>query len=167
MLDRVVAYLRTHGVPFRLSSHPSPEPLPAVAHCVPPGGLAVETQVLVVGGQPAIACLPRGERLSLPELRHELRAEVIEGSPADLKPPYSQAGGQIPPLGGAMGALTLIDERLTSASAIVFTAFSPNDCIELSYDEFARLERPRVASFTTGGELPEHAEPQEPNKKVA
>jgi hypothetical protein len=36
----------------------------------------------------------------------------------------------------------------------VFLAFSPGDWVEIPYDDFARLERPRIASFAIGGELP-------------
>jgi len=167
MLDQIVHYLRARDISFRLSSQPSPEPLPEVAYPVPPGGLVVETQVLLVGGRVAIACMAQGAKLSLPGLRHEFGMDVIEGAPADLPPPYSRAAGRLPPLGGAMSALTIVDEQVSLASAIVFTAFAPSDHIELSYDEFARLEQPRIASFAVGGELPEGHEEEETQKKVA
>jgi prolyl-tRNA editing enzyme YbaK/EbsC (Cys-tRNA(Pro) deacylase) len=155
MLAQVVHYLQDHGTSFRLSSQPTPEPLPAVAHAVPPGGLVVETQVLLVGGRAAIACIARGAKVSLPQLGRELGMVVVEAGPGDLPAPYSSATGPIPPLGGAMDVLTIVDTRAMQASALVFTAFSAFDFLELPIDEFARLERPRVASFATGGELPE------------
>jgi prolyl-tRNA editing enzyme YbaK/EbsC (Cys-tRNA(Pro) deacylase) len=155
MLDRVVHHLRANGISFRLSSQPSPEPLPEVAQSIPPGGLFVETRVLLVAGRPAVAVIPRGAQVSLPALTNELSAEVIEGSPADLPPPFTGAAGSIPPLGSAMGVLTMIDTRVSLASAIVFTAFSPHDAFEIPFDEYARLERPRISSFAVGGELPE------------
>jgi hypothetical protein len=37
---------------------------------------------------------------------------------------------------------------------VVFRAFGPSDYIEINYDDFARQERPRVASFAHAGELP-------------
>jgi hypothetical protein len=61
-----------------------------------------------------------------------------------------------------MGVLTIIDDRVSLAAALVFTAFSPHDAIEIPFDEYARLERPRIASFAGGGELPESTE--EPRK---
>lgn len=164
MINRVVSHLRDNGISFRLSSQPSPEPLPAVAHEVPPGGLVVDTRVLLIGGRPAIACVPRGAKLDLPGLAHELGAAVLEGSAADLPPPFTGASSPIPPLGSAMGVLTILDTRMVAASAIVFEAFSRCDCFEVPYDAFERLEHPRVASFAVGGELPEH---QETQRKVA
>ena len=60
----------------------------------------------------------------------------------------------MPPLGGALRALVIIDESLQSAGALVFDAFSHDDFFEIPYDQYALLEQPRVASFVFGGELP-------------
>lgn len=156
MLNQVVHYLRAHGVPFRLSSAPSPEPSPTVAHPpVPPGGALVETRVIVVGGKAVIACMSPGAVPSLAQLERVLGLVALEGAPSDLPAPFAQAAGWIPPLGGAMGVVTVIDERLASASVLVFQAFSPNDWMEVPYDDFGRLECPRVAAFATFGELPD------------
>jgi prolyl-tRNA editing enzyme YbaK/EbsC (Cys-tRNA(Pro) deacylase) len=167
MLGRIVNHLRENGISFRLSSQPSPEPLPEVAHPVPPGGLVVDTTVLLAGGRAAVAVVPRGTKVDLPALVNELKAEVIEATPADLPPPFTGAAGPIPPLGTALGVPTIIDTRVTIASAVVFEAFSRSDCIEIPYDEFARLERPRIASFAAFGELPERTDTQQPARKVA
>lgn len=127
----------------------------------------VESRVLLVGGQPAIACVPVGAGLSLPRLAAELGAEVVEGSAGDLPAPYTGAAGPVPPLGRGMGALTLIDETVAAASAVAFAAFAPTDIVEIPYDDFSRLERPRVASFAIGGELPERSEVRELERKSA
>jgi hypothetical protein len=84
----------------------------------------------------------------------ELGVVVADGSPGDLPPPYARATGPIPPLGGAMGVPTLVDQGVTAADVLVFTVFSLCDYLEIDYDDFARLELPRVASFAVSGELP-------------
>lgn len=154
MIDRVVRYLRSQGVPFRLSSYPAPEALPEVAHRLPPGGLRVVTHVLLVGGRPAIACMARGAQLNLPRLTHELGTTVLEGSAEDLPPPYTNVAGPIPPFGAEIGTLTIVDEAVTLAASIGFDTFSSTDIMDIVYDDFSRLERPRVASFAIDGELP-------------
>lgn len=126
----------------------------------------VETHVLLVDGQPAIACTVRGAKLSLPSLMNEL-GMVMEGSSQDLPPPYKGADGPTPPLGGAMGALILVDEAVATASSIAFAVFARTDILEIPYDDFSRVEQPRVASFAVGGELPESSEESEPERKVA
>ncbi|APR85348.1 Hypothetical protein A7982_10697 [Minicystis rosea] len=167
MIDRVVNYLRGHGISFRLSSQPAPEAIPAVAFAVPPGGIAVETQVLLVGGRPAIACFPRGEQVSMPALVNELGAEVIAGNPSDLPAPFAAASGPIPPVGGALGALTIVDERVAQKGAIVFYAFSSCDWFEIPFDDFARVEQPKFAAFAVGGELPTGREVKKRANKAA
>jgi prolyl-tRNA editing enzyme YbaK/EbsC (Cys-tRNA(Pro) deacylase) len=129
-----------------------------VAERLPAGGAWVETQVVLVDGAPAIACMPPGEQLSYPALANALGTDaVLEGSTADLPAPFTSAKGPVPPLGGVMNALTLVDEGLIGASALVFAAFSASDIVEIPYDELARLERPRIAKFALGGELPQSA----------
>jgi prolyl-tRNA editing enzyme YbaK/EbsC (Cys-tRNA(Pro) deacylase) len=167
MLGQVVEYLHQHGVAFRLYSDPSPEPLPRVAQPLPGSTLRVETRMLSIGGQPAIACIPQGTTVNLRRLSHELGAEVSEAGPEDLAAPYSTADGPLPPFGGALRALTLVDERVPLASSLAFAAVSTTVLIELPYDEFARLEQPRIASFADSGELPETSTVSEPERKSA
>jgi prolyl-tRNA editing enzyme YbaK/EbsC (Cys-tRNA(Pro) deacylase) len=167
MLDRIVRYLRSHAVPFRLASHPSPEPLPTIAVRPPPGGMLVQTHVLIAGGRTVIAVIPRGDTLDLPGLGIELGTAVAPGEPGDLPAPYTGATGAIPPLGGAFGCLTMVDERVTTTSSIVFEAFSPDDIVEIPYDDFSRLEQPRIARFAIAGELPERGVSEEPERRSA
>lgn len=167
LLDRIVWYLRAHQISFRLTSRPSPESLPDVAFAVSPASVRVQTRLLLVGGRPAIACVARGAKVSLQRLAHELGVPVSEAVRAYLPPPYTRASGPIPPLGGAMDAITIVDAGVTNAPAIAFEVFSAFDCIELPYDDFARHERPRVASFAIGGELPEQTESEAASRQVA
>jgi prolyl-tRNA editing enzyme YbaK/EbsC (Cys-tRNA(Pro) deacylase) len=167
MLARVVQYLHANAAPFRLFSHPSPEPLPEVAYRPPPGAVHIATHVLLIGGRAAIACTHQGAKLSLPELSRGFGAVVAPGSAQDLPAPFTGATGPIPPLGRAMGLFTVVDEAVTRSSAIVFEAFSGTDIVEMPYDDFARLESPRIASFATGGELPVGTHEAEPEKRSA
>ena len=153
MLDQIIHYLRSRDIPFRLSSHPSPEPLPEVAHPLPPGGMRVDVQVILVAGRAILAAVPHGAKVGFPGLTRELGVAVIEGFTSDLPPPYSRATGGIPPFGGAMGVPTFVDEAVTTAAVLTFTTFSPGDYLEIDYDDFARLEQPRVSAFAISGEL--------------
>jgi hypothetical protein len=130
--------------------------------------VVVETYVVLISGKPAIACMARRAQLSLPRLKNELGTEVFEGSAQDLPAPFTGVDGPIPPLGGALGGIaTLLDESLAIAAALVFPVFSAFDVIEIPYDDFVHLERPRIASFSFGGELPENGEPDEPETLAA
>jgi hypothetical protein len=165
MLARVVQYLRSHDIPFRLLSTPVPEPLPQVGYRLPPGGIMVETCLLRIGGRPAVACMPRRAKPNLPQLGLELHAIVMDGNAQDLPPPFTGAEGPVPPLGGAIGAaLTLVDESLMAFSPLAFAVFSPYDILEIPFDDFSRLEQPRISAFAVGGELPEWSVTEQPGR---
>lgn len=156
MLDRVVDYLHARGVPFRVSSQPSPEPLPAIAETIAPGALLVQTSLVRVDGRPGFAVHPVGQPIGLAAIRSALGARIVE--PAEL----AELGGDfataacLPPLGGMFGVPVFLDERVVAAPLVAFSAFAPGDLVALSYDDYARIEQPRIGSFAPTGELPAH-----------
>ena len=154
MIDDVVRYLREGKVSFRAISYAAPEPEPAVAHRLPPGGQLVDAHVVLVDGKPAIACIQSGEMVDLAALARETGAPALESSTAELLDQYRGAPEPVPPLGGVFGVPLFVDERVAQAAVLTFRAFDANDYVELLYEDFARLERPRVAAFATAGELP-------------
>jgi prolyl-tRNA editing enzyme YbaK/EbsC (Cys-tRNA(Pro) deacylase) len=154
MIDAVVHYLHEAGIPFRLTSYPAPEPEPPVAHRLPPSAKLVETHLVLVDGKPAIACTVCGEAVSLPALSTETGGVVVDSGPDDLTGDYHGATGPIPPLGGMLGVPLFVDVRVAELPNIAFRAFGPNDYLEISYDDLALVEHPRVASFGEAGELP-------------
>lgn len=157
-LTLVVEYLRSHDVPFRLISEPSPEPAPAVAPPLYPHPrevLLVDTHIIVVDDRAGIGCVPRGEQINLPGLRAELGVNLVhEGGLDELPWPFERAGWPVPPLGGILGLPVFVDAAVANAALIAFAAFTPFDFIEMAYDDFARLEKPRVAQLAAAGELP-------------
>jgi hypothetical protein len=100
-------------------------------------------------------------------LKAELGTDVVEGTADDLPSPYTGAAGPIPPLGGELGTLTLIDSAVATASSLAFAVFAPTDIVDIPDDEYSRLERPRIASFAVGGELPERTAADEAERKSA
>jgi prolyl-tRNA editing enzyme YbaK/EbsC (Cys-tRNA(Pro) deacylase) len=155
MLAKVVEYLRSNGVPFRLLSYAASEPEPRVAHRSPET-LAVDTHVVLIDGRASLACLPRGEKVNIPGLLATLHARFIEEQGArDVLPwPFGSSAFPIPPLGRMLGAPLFVDQALLRAPILCFEAFSRNDFLELTFDDFARLERPRVEAVAVAGELP-------------
>jgi Ala-tRNA(Pro) deacylase len=157
MLANVVEYLRSNAVPFRLSSNPSPEPMPQVAHVVrPAGALALDTRLLLIDGRASLVALPRGERVNLPGLRAALRAELVEDGDgrATLPWPFRRARPHIPPFGRLFGIPLLIDRAVERAPVVCFEVFDGTDFLEMTYGDFARLEAPRVEDVAVAGELP-------------
>lgn len=162
MLHAVVRYLHDALVPFRLSSRPSAEPLPHAAIRIPEHGVLVDTKVVLVNGTPAVACYPAGSQVDNAALGNLLGGIVVDGSSEDLPDELQHAGEPVPPLGQMFGMALVVDERVADAGILVFRVFGGDDFIEIDYDDFARLEQPRLGSFAYAGELgraPEEAHP--------
>jgi prolyl-tRNA editing enzyme YbaK/EbsC (Cys-tRNA(Pro) deacylase) len=136
-------------------SYPSPEPEPTVALKCAPGTQLVDVHVVLVDGNPALACVPAGAPINYAAFALTTGATVVESNTADLPAQYRGTAGPLPPLGGVFGVPLFVDERLLEAEKLVFRAFDVNDFVELLYDDLALVEQPRVAAFARG-ELPEH-----------
>jgi Ala-tRNA(Pro) deacylase len=153
MLDRIVRYLHDSFIPFRLASYPSMEHLPKAAHPIPKHAMLVESQVLLVDDKLVLACYPANEHLDVAAFGNELGGAAMEATMEDLPESLQHQDGPPPPLGQLYGIPIVIDEAVTRAASIVFQPFGESDFIEIPYDDFARQEQPRVASFTRAGEL--------------
>jgi hypothetical protein len=115
----------------------------------------VDTHVLSIDGRLAIGVVPKGEGMNLLGLRAKIGAGLVEEAAIDDLPwPFHDAGAPIPPFGRMFGAPVFVDPSLVSSTVIGFAVFGPNDFIEMPYDDFARLEQPRVEDLAGAGELP-------------
>jgi prolyl-tRNA editing enzyme YbaK/EbsC (Cys-tRNA(Pro) deacylase) len=156
MLDTIVKYLHGARVPFKLASYPSEELEPIAIASLAPHAVRVETRLLFVGGRLVLACFAAGHTVDPVALAHELGGAVIEASAPDLPAPLDELAGPIPPLGSLYGVPVILDQAARAGTSVVFRAFSGSDWFEIPYDDFARLEQPRVASFALAGSLPAH-----------
>jgi Ala-tRNA(Pro) deacylase len=157
MIEAVVRHLRAQSVPFRLLSYPAPEPAPLVANVIRPHpSMLLSVKVLRIDGRPAIAAVADGSQMNLLRLQVEIGASLVEpGSSADLPWPYTQASEPVPPLGVLFGLPLFVDQSLFGAALVGFPVFSRSDFIELAYDDYARIEQPRLASLAGGNALAE------------
>ena len=153
MLDIIVKYLHGAAVPFVLSSYPNEDGMDVAPHPIPEGGLMVDTQLVLVDGRLALVCFPEGEHVDLSAVGSELGGLAVETTAEALPAEFQNVRGTIPPLGQLFGAPIVVDERVAECRVLVFRVMDGNDCIDVPYDAFARLESPRVASFASAGEL--------------
>jgi Ala-tRNA(Pro) deacylase len=151
MLGTIVDYMHNAHIPFRLASYPSEEALPIAAHRIPAGGMLVDTLLVKVDGTAVLAVFPAGESVDLGAVSASLGGTAVAGATDDLPVELARAGAPVPPLGQLFGLPLVLDERVTRASVLVFRALAESLYFEVSYDDFARLEQPRVASFASRG----------------
>ncbi len=153
MLDVIVRYLHEENVPFRLISYGSEEGEPPVAHPVPAHGVLVDARFVIVDGRLVLACYRHGEHVDLSAIGNELGGTAMDALPDELPEELVGLEGAIPPLGQLFGAPLIVDEMVEGFATIVFRGFGHSAWFEVPYDDFARQEAPRVASFARAGAL--------------
>jgi Ala-tRNA(Pro) deacylase len=154
MLGTIVDYLHRALVPFRLASYPSAEARPLAAHRVPPGGILVDARPFVADGRAVLLVFPEGETVDLVAARAMLGGVVAPATNEELPDDLVRLDGPIPPLGQLFGLPLIADEQITKAAIIVFRAFGESVYFEVPFDDYTRLEQPRIASFAAVAELP-------------
>jgi prolyl-tRNA editing enzyme YbaK/EbsC (Cys-tRNA(Pro) deacylase) len=98
-------------------------------------------------------CYRAGDTLDLAALGNELGGVAMEALPEELPDAAVGLEDTVPPLGTFLGLPLVVDEAVESYTTIVFNCFGPNEYVEVPYEDFARQEQPRVASFVRAGEL--------------
>ena len=160
MLDTIVRYLHDSLIPFRLSSYPSVEHLPVAAQPLPKHAVMVDSQLVVIADKLAILCFVATDHVDLNALGNALDATVVDATYEDRPEALKRYEAAPPPLGQLYGLPVILDERVTQFGAIVFQPFGESDYIEIPYEDYARQEQPRVASFARAGELPAYESEQ-------
>jgi prolyl-tRNA editing enzyme YbaK/EbsC (Cys-tRNA(Pro) deacylase) len=127
--------------------------MPHAGHLIPPHAVLVEARVVTVDGRLVLACVRSGDGLDLAALSHELGGVAMEALPAELPERLAAGGEVIPPLGKLLGLPLIVDEDVENCTTLVFHGRAYDDYFELPYEDFARLEQPRIASFARAGEL--------------
>lgn len=153
MIDHAVRYMKQHSATFRLVSYPTSEMLPDVAQRPPPNSQVVDTYVVLVDGMPGLACVPAGVPLDVISFAQEIHGMVMEGTVRDLPAPFNETDF-VPPLGGLIGVPVFMDRRVAS-SVISFRVFGKEDFLQVQFDDYARIEKPRIAVIAVAGALPE------------
>lgn len=117
---------------------------------IPPALLA-KTVVLAAGGRGILAVVPATCRVDLDGVRRLIGdrnvAIVPESSLRGLFPDC--AIGTMPPLGGPYGMEAIIDARIAGQETITFQAGSHEEVVRMSWEEFARIESPRIGEIST------------------
>lgn len=110
-----------------------------------------KTVIVKVDGVMAMAVLPASYQVDLSLLKAAAHANKIAlASEADFQDRFPGCEtGAMPPFGNLYEMAVYADESLALDKDIAFNAGSHNELIRLSYEDFARLVRPKVAKFST------------------
>ena len=151
-VDRLRKYLEENHVQYETVSH-SPaftaQEIAAKAHV--PGKDMAKTVMVKLDGAMAMVVLPAPDKVSAMRLKEVSGAGVVELATerefAELFPTCEV--GAMPPFGNLWGMEVFADAHLCEDETITFNAGSHTELVKLSYADYERLVRPRVASLTT------------------
>src|ERR1017187_3270181 len=104
-----------------------------------------------LGGETAMAVLPANRKIVLQDLREVTGSDQVKFVPEDeFKKQFPDCEtGAMPPFGNLYGMEVYAAASLTENDQIAFNAGSHTEVIKLAYEDFERLVRPKVVSFTT------------------
>ncbi len=145
-------FLDQNGVKYITITH-SPaytaQEVAASAHI--PGRDLAKTVIIRLGDQFAMVVLPANRKVVLHDLI-ELTGnkDVRFATEAEFASRFPDCEvGAMPPFGNLYGMDVYVSPALAAAQWIAFNAGSHTEVIQMAYEDFARLVKPRVASFTT------------------
>jgi len=115
-----------------------------------PGKELAKTVVLRIDGRMTIAVLPASHKLDLPLLKEAVAAHDVEiAREADFKDLFPGCDtGAMPPFGNLYGMDVLVDALLAENTEIAFNACSHSELVKLKYDDYVKLAKPKIASFS-------------------
>jgi Ala-tRNA(Pro) deacylase len=150
-LMNVAEFLHTEHVPFEVLPHRNAYTAQHLAHTLDvPGDNVAKTVLLNVDGKFVLAVLPATHQVSLSMLEDCLHADcaqlATEEELAKIFPDCER--GVAPPFGTRYGLTTIVARSLTDDERIVFEGNSHSEAICLRYYDYAKIENPRVESFT-------------------
>ncbi len=110
-----------------------------------------KTIIVGLDGQMAMAVLPANRKIVLQDLREVTGSDQVKfASEEEFKQHFPDCEtGAMPPFGNLYGMDVYVAEALTKNQDIAFNAGSHTEVIKLRYEDFERLVKPKVVSFTT------------------
>ena len=149
-VQKLKDYLDKNGVRYVTIQHSKAYTSSAVASSAHVKGKNLAKSVIVkLDGKVAMAVLPSKYRVDLERLRVETRSGSIELATEDdfAKTFPGCEEGAMPPFGNLYGVPVYVEKTLADDREIAFNACSHSELIQLSYEDFARLVKPALASF--------------------
>lgn len=146
-------FLDLNKVAYTFCTHSPAYTAQGLAHAQHVSGKELAKVVMVVADDRVImTVLPGSHRVSLDRLTQTLGAKSVRlATEEEFRGLFPNCElGAMPPFGNLYGLDVWTDESLRTHPTIVFNAGSHIETITMSYADFERLARPKVASF---GEL--------------
>jgi Ala-tRNA(Pro) deacylase len=146
---RTLDFLSEQGVDFEVKHHEeyfTAQEEAAAQHIS--GSMFAKTVVVKTRDDYVLLVLPASYRVDLDQVSDMLGEEVELAQERDLKELFPDCEvGAAPAFGSRYGLRTLVDEHLAKQQKIAIRADTHREVAILSWEDYARLEKPRVVRF--------------------
>ncbi len=149
ILKKLQEYLDDNKVKYQVLTHSiayTAQEIAALQHV--PGKQMAKVVMLKKDGKPFMAVLPATHRVSFSRLQEVLGEKVEMETEEEFRDlfPGCETGAE-PPFGNLFNLETWVDTSLTKNKEIVFNAGNHRQTVRLAYEDYARLVKPRIATF--------------------
>jgi Ala-tRNA(Pro) deacylase len=142
-------FLDQHKVKYAIIPHSpafSAQQIAARAHIS--GKELAKTVILKVDGRLAMAVLPASQKVDLGELRQAIGWNIEIAQEEEFRSRFPECDlGAMPPFGNLYDMDVYVADSLAEDEEIAFNAGSFTELVQLAYQDFERLVRPRVLHF--------------------
>lgn len=116
-----------------------------------PGRFMAKTVMVKIDGVLAMAVLPANHRIMLDDLRDLVGTDDVRLAKEDeFKSFFPDCeAGAMPPFGNLYDMSVYVSPDLAEEDEIAFNAGSHTEVIRMSFRDYERLVKPRIARFTT------------------
>ncbi|MGA7274442.1 MAG: YbaK/EbsC family protein [Candidatus Udaeobacter sp.] len=99
------------------------------------------------GDQPLMMVLPADHQIDLEKTEKTIGNAVSLGKEEEFKSLFPDAIGAMPPFGNLYNLRTYVDKDLSEQDCIVFEAGTHTDAIKVSYRDYEKIVKPKVADL--------------------
>jgi Ala-tRNA(Pro) deacylase len=150
-VEKLKTFLNQNGVRYVTIKHSSAytsQEIAASAHVS--GREFAKTVMIRIDDKMAMAVLPASYQIDFGLLREIFRDKTVTlATEAQFRDSFPDCDpGAMPPFGNLYGMEVFVAETLTVDKEIAFNAGSHSEIIRLSYEDYARLVKPKVFRFS-------------------
>lgn len=145
--QQIKKFLDQHHIKYRTINHTpayTAQEIAAVTHI--PGKELAKTVIIKIDGKLTMLVEPAYVKINLKELQSLLGAKKIElANEYEFEGKFPECEtGAMPPLGNLYNMDVIVEDTLTHDRRILFNGGTHSDLVEMSYDDFARLVKPKI-----------------------
>jgi Ala-tRNA(Pro) deacylase len=152
--NKIKAFLKENKVKFKVIEHSevyTAQEIAASAHV--PGKQLAKSVMVKIDGEMAMAVLPASYRVDFKQLKKAVGAKKVElASEGEFKDMFPDCEvGAMPPFGNLYNMDVIVAESLSEEMVIAFCGGTHTELIQVSFQDFERLAKPKVVSFSIKG----------------